>query len=256
MSPEERTVHINEADIFYRIRGDGPPLLLLHGYLGTSAMWDPYLDELGRHFRLIVPDLRGHGRSSNPARDFTHRQAAWDLYALLDILGIERARAIGSSTGGMTLLHMATQQPQRIEAMVLFGATTYYPVQARVLIRAMTTPSGRAKRMDEMRRLHPGGDAQIERLFSHFGQFADSYDDMNFTPPYLTTITARTLIIHGDRDEYFPVGIAVGMYEAIPGSALWIVPQAGHGDVIDKAAGATPGRKFPVPALRFLTVGL
>jgi pimeloyl-ACP methyl ester carboxylesterase len=256
MSPEERTVHINEADLFYRIRGDGPPLLLLHGYLGSSAMWDPYLDELARHFRLIVPDLRGHGRSTNPLSEFTHRQAALDIYALLDSLGIECTRAIGASTGGMTLLHMATQQPQRIEAMVVIGATTYYPERARTLIRAATTPSGRAKRMEEMRRLHPGGNAQIERLFQHFSQFADSYDDMNFTPPYLATITASTLIIHGDRDEYFPVGIAVEMYEAIPNSSLWIVPQAGHGDVIDKAAGATPGFKFPVPALQFLTAGL
>ena len=62
--------------------------------------------------------------------------------------------------------------------------------------------------------------------------------------------------MHGDRDEYFPVGIAVQMYEAIPNSALWIVPQAGHGNVIEAAAGATPGLKFPAPALQFLVAGL
>ena len=137
MPQQEHTLRVNDMDLFYRIHGDGLPLLLLHGYLGSSAMWDPYLDELAQHFRLIIPDLRGHGRSTNPASEFTHRQAALDIYALLDSLGIECTRAVGASTGGMTLLHMATQQPQRIEAMVLFGTTTYYPAQARALIRAI-----------------------------------------------------------------------------------------------------------------------
>jgi pimeloyl-ACP methyl ester carboxylesterase len=56
----------------------------------------------------------------------------------------------------------------------------------------------------------------------------DSYDDMNFTEPYLSTVTARTLIVHGDRDEFFPVDIAVGMHRGIPRSALWIIPNGGH----------------------------
>ena len=51
---------------------------------------------------------------------------------------------------------------------------------------------------------------------------------MNFTTPYLGTIRARTLIVHGDRDEFFPVSIPVEMYRAIPGAALWIVPEGGH----------------------------
>jgi pimeloyl-ACP methyl ester carboxylesterase len=55
-----------------------------------------------------------------------------------------------------------------------------------------------------------------------------SYDDMNFTRPYLSTITARTLIIHGDRDRFFPVEIPVEMYQSIPNSALWIIPNGGH----------------------------
>jgi pimeloyl-ACP methyl ester carboxylesterase len=51
---------------------------------------------------------------------------------------------------------------------------------------------------------------------------------MNFTSPYLATITARTMVIHGDRDPFFPVSIAVEMYQSIPNSALWIVPNTGH----------------------------
>ena len=62
--------------------------------------------------------------------------------------------------------------------------------------------------------------------------FADSYDDMNFTPPYLSTIRARTLIVQGDRDPLYPVELSVEMAKAIPLSSLWIVPNGGHGPVI------------------------
>jgi pimeloyl-ACP methyl ester carboxylesterase len=63
-----------------------------------------------KSYQVIVPDLRGHGRSTNPAAAFTHRQAAADVLALLDRLGLQRVKAMGISTGGMTLLHMATQR--------------------------------------------------------------------------------------------------------------------------------------------------
>jgi pimeloyl-ACP methyl ester carboxylesterase len=72
------------------------------------------------------------------------------------------------------------------------------------------------------------GDPQIRELATQFAGFRDSYDDMNFTAPFLGTIRARTLIVHGDRDEFFPVDIPVEMYRAIPGAALWIVPRGGH----------------------------
>jgi len=61
-----------------------------------------------------------------------------------------------------------------------------------------------------------------------FLSFKDSHDDMNLNPPYLATIKARTLIIHGDHDEFFPVEIPVEMYKAISGSQLWIVPKGDH----------------------------
>ena len=69
---------------------------------------------------------------------------------------------------------------------------------------------------------------------TQFNAFKDNYDDMNFTGPYLSTIKARTLIVHGDRDRFFPVHIALEMYEGIPDSALWVVPNAGHGAGIQR----------------------
>ena len=135
---------------------------------------------------------------------------------------------MGISTGGMTLLHMATQQPDRIEAMVLIGATIYFPEQAREEMRNQDPGNVPERRMQAMRELHKYGDEQILALFTQFNSFKDNYDDMNFTGPYLSTISARTLIVHGDRDAYFPARIALEMYEGIPDSYLWVVPNAGH----------------------------
>src|SRR5215831_1505479 len=75
-------------------------------------------EEFVREHKLIVPDARGHGRSTNPARTISHRQCAFDTLAMLDHLNIERYLAIGISMGGNILLHMATMQPERIESMV------------------------------------------------------------------------------------------------------------------------------------------
>ena len=71
-----------------------------------------------------------------------------------------------------------------------------------------------------MRRRHPGGEAQVNAILASTKAFADSYDDMNFTPPYLSTIAARTLIVQGDRDLLYPVEISVEMAKAIPQSSL------------------------------------
>jgi pimeloyl-ACP methyl ester carboxylesterase len=152
----------------------------------------------------------------------------------------------------MTLLHCATQQPARVEAMVLLGGTTYYPEQARVLIRQATVESATPERWDDMRRIHAHGEEQIRSLLAQFHQFKDSYDDMNFTPPYLSTIAARTLVVHGDRDEYFPLSIPLEMHGAIPRAHLWIVPHCGHGLLRETFASGMGREVFLHTALEFL----
>ena len=223
------TVDVNGFEMYYEVVGEGEPLLLLHGFYTSGATWRPPVRaRLAQNYQLIVPDLRGHGSSTNPAGQFTHRQAALDIFALLESLELERVKAIGISTGGMTLLHMATQQPDRIEAMVLIGSTIYFPEQARQIMRAQNPNDIPEQRMQRMREIHTHGDDQILALGEQFASFADSYDDMNFTGPYLSTISARTLIIQGDRDAFFPARIALEMYESIPNSYLWIIPNGGH----------------------------
>jgi pimeloyl-ACP methyl ester carboxylesterase len=79
-----------------------------------------------------------------------------------------------------------------------------------------------------MRARHSGGDDQIRALWRTAVGFADSHDDMTFTPPHLATIRTRTLIVTGDRDPLYPLEIFVEQYRAIPNAALHVLPGAGH----------------------------
>lgn len=228
---------VNDIEMYYEIRGEGAPLVLLHGGGGIGANWDLVFKTAPEGYRLIVPDLRGHGRSTNPSTVFTLRQLAFDVFALLDQLGIERFKAIGLSMGAKTLLHIATQQPSRVEAMILVSATPYFPEQARAIMRN-TTPDNRTdQEWRQMRQWHKHGDEQIRAIWGQTRKFGDSYDDMNFTPPYLSTITARTLIVHGDRDPLYPVNVALEMFAAIPHSYLWVIPNGGHGPIFGEHTG-------------------
>jgi pimeloyl-ACP methyl ester carboxylesterase len=211
---------------------------MLHGFGGTGRDWGLLLENFS-HYRLIVPDLRGHGHSTNPSGQFTNRESALDIFALLDRLGVDTFSAIGVSAGGMTLLHMATAQPERVKAMVLIGASSYIPLQSRELV---SDPEGWPVEILETwpGLAHSRGLEQARELAAQFFAFMrDNYDDMNFTPPYLSTITASTLIVHGDRDEFFPVSIPVEEYEAIPDSYLWIVPNGGHEPLLGSERGRT-----------------
>jgi pimeloyl-ACP methyl ester carboxylesterase len=229
-SPPGRTETLNGVQLYFEVHGSSEPLILLHGFSGSSQDWSVLTADWSKNFQLIVPDMRGHGRSSNPSKIFRHQDAASDILALLDHLGIGSFKGLGVSGGGNVLLHLATRQPQRVQAMVLVSATSYFPAQARAIMRQYAD-SLTEQDFETMRRRHPGGEAQIKALLSSTVSFADSYDDMNFTPPHLSTIQARTLIVQGDRDPLYPVEISVEMAKAIPRSNLWIVPNGGHGPI-------------------------
>jgi pimeloyl-ACP methyl ester carboxylesterase len=239
---------VNGIELYYEVEGEGEPLLLLHGGTGCHEDWvyagrEQFLSE----YKLIKPDARGHGRSTNPARTITHRQCAADTLALLDHLGIQRCRAVGISMGGNILLHMATQQPERIEAMVVVSATMHFPEQARAIMRNVPVENQPEKEWETLRKRHKLGDEQIKALWEWAHGMADSYDDMNFAAAELSKITASTLVVYGDRDFLYPVEMGVQMYRAIPRSALWVVPNGNHGPVFLDAA-----PQFAQTALAFL----
>ena len=115
--------------------------------------------------------------------------------------------------------------------MIVISAPPYFPAQARAIQRQFSFASLSEAEKTAMRERSKGGQKQIEWLMEQTQAMAATYDDVNFTPPVLGTITARTLIIFGDIDPLYPVRLAFELRESIPRSSLWVVPNAGHGPV-------------------------
>ncbi|HEX4568284.1 MAG TPA: alpha/beta fold hydrolase, partial [Vicinamibacterales bacterium] len=179
--------------------------------MGIGADWKHVLPEDPAGYRVIVPDLRGHGRSTNPSGTFTFRQCARDVLALLDLLGTSAVKAIGMSLGAKTLLYVATARPQALDAMVLVSATPRFPEPLRVAAAAFTrdaferlTDAERAT----LRSRHVRGDEQIAALYDMARSFATSHDDMAFSATDLAAVTARTLITSSGRRSPTPMKIA------------------------------------------------
>ena len=240
-------VAVNGVDLHYELIGKGEPLLWLHGFMGAGSDWKYIFNDVPAGFQLIAPDLRGHGASTNPSGEFSFRQAARDVLGLLDELQIDRIRAIGVSGGGLTLLHIATMRPALVDAMVIVSAPPYFPAQARAIQRNASDAMLGPTELALMRKRQVRGEEQLQQLIAQARGFADSYDDVNFTPPYLGIITADTLIVFGDRDPLYPVSLAFELHAAIPRSHLWVIPNGGHGPVFGEAA-----PQFAATALSFL----
>lgn len=111
-------------EIFARVGGRGPPLLLVHGYPETHAMWHRVVPTLARHFTVVAPDLRGYGRSDCPSSDgnyraYSKRTMALDLAELMGTLGFERFRIMGHDRGGLVAFRLTLDTPERVQRLVM-----------------------------------------------------------------------------------------------------------------------------------------
>ena len=134
-------ITVGDVQMFYEDLGkpDGLPIIMLHGFTGTGrADWIHQIDSFGSSYRLILPDLRGHGRSSNPGgrAAMNHRQLASDVALLCDGLGIARAAFLGESTGSMLQLSLALNRPDLVAAAVLAAGSYFWSEEYRASLRA------------------------------------------------------------------------------------------------------------------------
>ncbi len=249
----DQVADTNGIRLHYRVVGTGPALLLIHGFTWTGEWWDPLLPGLARDHRVIVIDLPGHGRSTSHSGPWSYRQVASDMYALLDRLGVQRVQAIGHSAGGNTLVHMATQQPARMEAMVLISGGHRLLSSARKYVREVTYESLSESARTALLRAQPGGEAQVRSLLNAMHGVTDDYEDLSFTSERLSQIRARTLLVWGDRDPFYPIDVAIELHQAIPNAAIWVVPFQGHFPLWPEWGGSVEAaRDFPVVVTRFL----
>ncbi|MEK8132861.1 alpha/beta hydrolase [Paenibacillus filicis] len=121
----KRTLERGGWSMSYTEQGSGHPLVLLHGFCGSGAYWDQVVPLLDAHFRVIVPDLRGHGTSGSPDESYSMEKLAGDIEALIDELGTEKAIVLGHSLGGYVTLALAERHADKLRAFGLIHSTAF-----------------------------------------------------------------------------------------------------------------------------------
>jgi pimeloyl-ACP methyl ester carboxylesterase len=219
-------VAVNGLNMYYEVRGDGSPLLLLHGGAGSiPEKWIPFFTP---HFRVIAPEQMGHGRTADLVdRPFHYHDMAEDTVELMRQLGIESAVVVGYSDGGIIGLDMAIHHPERVTKLAVTGANARfdgYTAENQEFARSFDPGSEPVS--DSYAQLSPDG---AEHWPVVLGRLKPMWAaEPGFTNEELQSVEPPTLLIVGDRDIVTPEH-AVEMFRTIPGARLCVVPNAGHG---------------------------
>jgi 2-hydroxymuconate-semialdehyde hydrolase len=261
-SPELGTI-VDVAGIATNVHvdGDGPPVLLLHGSgpgVTAWANWRLTLPVLGRHFRVVAPDIVGFGFTERPA-DVTYDLATWTAHAVgvLDALGIERAHVVGNSFGGALALSLAIRHPGRVDRLVLMGSVGV-PFAITPGLDAVWGYEPSIEAMEGLLHLfahdpaligpdlarlryeasvRPGVQEAYRAMFPAPRQRA--LDAMTHPVEDIAAITAPTLIVHGREDQVIPVQNALDLLGLIEDAQLHVFGRCGHWTQIEQAAGFT-----------------
>jgi haloacetate dehalogenase len=134
---DARRIAVGEVELFVRVGGSGAPLLLLHGYPQTHMIWHAVAPLLADRFQLVIPDLRGYGRSSAPPPDDRHlayskRTMAADMLALMSSLGHTRFAVAGHDRGGRVAYRMALDAPERVTRLAVLDIVPTYEMWRRM----------------------------------------------------------------------------------------------------------------------------
>lgn len=203
--------------------GSGTPLVLVHGGTGTGEHdWGPLVPRLRERYRVIVADLRGHGRSHDREVQLSMTRFGLDLIHVMRSMGLPRAVLVGFSVGGNTLLTLLSRHPGLALALVTIGASARGDA-ARVR-RILSGPWP-----DDLTSIrHQAGDGP-EYWRRLRGKLAEDWaSNLSLSERDLARITCPTLVCHGDRDRVQRLDEAVHLYRSLPSARLFIVPGAGH----------------------------
>jgi pimeloyl-ACP methyl ester carboxylesterase len=230
------------VNIYYETHGQGPAILLSHGYSATSKMWAGQIALFSRAHKLIVWDMRGHGRSDSPADPALYSEAHTvdDMAALLDAAGAEDAIIAGLSLGGYMALAFQLAHPQRTRALMLFDTGPgYRNDEARAGWNKTALARADRFEQDGLSVLRPRGEVDPANHSSALG-LANAARGMLAQKDAriidsLPRITAPTLVLVGAKDEPY-LGASDYMAAKIPGARKTVIPDAGHAANIDQPA--------------------
>src|SRR4051794_39466652 len=256
---ERRTIELHGHPVSYRLAGEGPALVLIHGITSSSRTWERVLPALAEHHTVIAPDLLGHGESAKPRGDYSLGAYASGIRDLLVALGHPRATVVGHSLGGGIAMQLAYQFPERVERLVLVNSGGLGR-EVNLMLRAATLPGSEyvlpvlcAPALRDAARglakafgfigLKPGADLtgmaegfaslaalDARRAFLHTARSIIDVGGQRVSASDRLYLAAGmpTLIVWGARDPMIPAAHGEAAHEEMPGSRLEIFPDAGH----------------------------
>lgn len=256
---EEWEIVLHGRRAVYRIAGEGPAVVLVHGMLNSSSHWHDVARTLARDHTVLAPDLIGHGDSAAPRGDYSLGAHAAAIRDLMAAVGIERATLVGHSLGGGVAMQFFYQFPQRVQRLALVSSgglgrevspllrTAALPgvsgllsltINPRLLgaVRAAGTTM-RERGMQKGEYLHALaralGPLQSAGAREAFLQTLRSVIDVrgqrvSATDRLYLLETMPTLIVWGERDRTIPIEHGRRAHEAIPGSTFRTLPHAAH----------------------------
>lgn len=232
--------------LHFDLYGSGSPLLLLHGWLFRGEMFRPLIRPLAERHQLIVPDLRGYGRSQHLPGPYRINQYVQDLESLLNRLGVETLDVLGYSKGGLVAQQLAYQLGLRIRKLILACTYAHKPLTLQEQIerrlffpvyRQVGRPGAQSHYIDEWIAWFSRLDPHTMRWYRRM--IADNRDEiilMGFHEAYrfdsrgwLDELKQPTLVLGGDVDWITPLHHTYLLARTLPNARVQIVRGAGHG---------------------------
>jgi pimeloyl-ACP methyl ester carboxylesterase len=226
-------VTVNGTPIFYAQFGEGPPVLLLHGGLGSSNYWGHQIQALAGNFAVTVMDTRGHGRSAVTSPKFGYNIFADDVAALLAVLGIAQTAIVGWSDGAITGLQLAMTRPGLVSKLFAFGANSSVGGLKAGGARTPVFASYAARCAREYAQLSPHPE-RWPQLTGGLGVMWRTQP--NFAKRQLAAITAPAVISDGEYDEIIKREHTEQIAREIPKARLMILPAVSHFAMLQNAA--------------------
>ena len=256
---EMKYLELHGDRVAYQDAGRGDEaLLLIHGMAGSSETWRAVISQLSTKYRVVAPDLLGHGQSAKPRSDYSLGAFAVLLRDLLDQLGISRATVIGQSLGGGVAMQFAYQHPDYCQRLVLISSGGLGPdvgwtlrllsAPGAELILPVIAPPPVVTAGNKLRSWFTAGGIQSPRaaeMWSAYSSLADAQTRQAFLKTLRSVVDYRgqsvsalnrlhltsdlpTMVIWGDQDRMIPIKHGYAVHDARPGCRLEVLAGVGH----------------------------
>jgi pimeloyl-ACP methyl ester carboxylesterase len=222
----------DNSSISYEVHGNrqAPTLLLLPGLLGATNQWQRFLPALVADFRLILVDLRGHGRSENRATTLEPEQMVQDIAGLLDHLGINEIHIAGYSLGGYLGLMLHLNQPRRVPTLLMHATKFYWNEEAISRMRRQLDPDTLAEKVPSYatQLATDHGAIRWRNLVRQAADLVAQLGQSGLTEGMAHRAQIPVLVSVGDRDELIPLAEAQRLSRVFPNGKLLVLPGVQH----------------------------